>query len=67
MTKPKRCVCGRKAELSFDDDGFEVSCSRCGKTSGYYENPYAAVEEWNRPKDISDMASEKELNRVIIA
>lgn len=53
--------------MVLDDDGYQVECPRCGKTSGHYPRERYAIMEWNRPKDITDMLGAEGEDRVIIA
>jgi hypothetical protein len=50
-----------------DDDGYQVECPRCGKTSGHYPCERYAIMEWNRPKTMTDMLGEEGENHVVIA
>lgn len=62
----KKCVCGRKVEVSVDYEGYEIECTRCGKRSGHYPKAKYAVMEWNREKDILDMVGRTGEHDVII-
>lgn len=64
--KLKNCVCKRKVEVYEEEEGFTVSCPRCGKSIEPQSSIDKAIECWNREKTVEDMIKGVNLDAVIV-